>query len=90
MLAEAGRRPDDGPDRAGHRNAEETTMGSGITDADGYPVPVTVTAGETVPVVVAERGAGQGLRVGIRLSPPPGHSLWYITNLAGRAKSAVI
>ncbi|MFB7480229.1 hypothetical protein ACFUEM_38250 [Streptomyces anulatus] len=65
-------------------------MGSGITDADGYPVPVTVTAGEPAPVVVAERGAGQGRRVGIRLSPPAGELVWSCTPAAARELAAVL
>lgn len=65
-------------------------MGSGITDADGYPVPVTVTAGEPAQAVVAERGAGQGLRVGLRLSPPAGELVWSCTPAAARELAAVL
>ncbi|MFF8506225.1 hypothetical protein ACF07L_37120 [Streptomyces anulatus] len=65
-------------------------MGSGITDADGHPVPVAVTAGEPAQVVVAERAAGQGLRVGIRLSPPAGELVWSCTPAAARELAAVL
>ncbi|MGQ4719308.1 hypothetical protein ACUN22_37245 [Streptomyces anulatus] len=65
-------------------------MGSGITDADGHPVPVTVTAGEPAPVVTAERGEDRGLRVGIRLSPPAGELVWSCTPAAARELAAVL
>jgi hypothetical protein len=82
------RRPDGGLDAAGDRDTEETTMRSGITDADGHPVQVTVTAGETAPVAVGEEG--QGPRVGIRLSPPAGDLVWSCTPAAARELAAVL
>ncbi|MGW7097513.1 hypothetical protein [Streptomyces sp. NPDC054874] len=53
-------------------------MGSGITDADGHPVPVTVAAGEPGP------------RVSIRLSPPAGELVWSCTSGAARELAAVL
>ncbi|RPK80712.1 MULTISPECIES: hypothetical protein [Streptomyces] len=55
-------------------------MGSGITDADGHPVPVTVTAGEV----------GPDPRVGIRLSPPAGELVWSCAPEAARELAAVL
>ncbi|MFH9268634.1 hypothetical protein ACH4KN_30930 [Streptomyces sp. NPDC017546] len=65
-------------------------MGSGITDADGHPVPVTVTAGEPAPVAVAEPGANQGPRVGVRLSSPRGELVWSCTPGAARELAAAL
>ncbi|MDX3343269.1 MULTISPECIES: hypothetical protein [Streptomyces] len=75
-------------------------MGSGITDADGRPVPVTVTAGEPAPSTVAEGAAdpatatakdtGPAPRVGIRLSPPAGELVWTCTPESARELAAVL
>ncbi|MFH9397199.1 hypothetical protein [Streptomyces sp. NPDC017556] len=63
-------------------------MRSGITDADGHPVTVTVTAGEPAPFTV---GAGEsGPRVSIRLSPPAGELVWSCTSGAARELAAVL
>lgn len=90
MLAEAGRRSDDGLVTAGDRDTEETTMGSGITDADGHPVPVTVSAGDPAPGAVAAGDADRAPRVGIRLSPPAGELVWSCTPEAARELAAVL
>lgn len=55
-------------------------MGSGITDADGHGVPVTVSAGE----------AGPGPRVAIRLSPPSGELAWSCAPGAARELAAAL
>ncbi|MFJ8255374.1 hypothetical protein [Streptomyces sp. NPDC094466] len=63
-------------------------MNSGITDADGRPVPVTVTVGEPAPSTVA---AGEpGPRVSIRLSPPAGELVWSCTPGVARELAAVL
>ncbi|MEI7031775.1 hypothetical protein [Streptomyces pratensis] len=53
-------------------------MGSGITDADGHEVPVTVVVGKD----------GPAPRVGIRLSPPAGELRWSCTPQAARDLAA--
>ncbi|MFJ6444331.1 hypothetical protein [Streptomyces sp. NPDC091649] len=65
-------------------------MGSGITDADGHPVPVTVTAGEPAPAAVAAGEAGPAPRVGLRLSPPAGEIAWSCTPEAARELAAAL
>lgn len=61
-------------------------MNSGITDADGHPVPVTVAVGEPAPVTAG----GPGPRVSIRLSPPAGELVWSCTPGAARELAAVL
>ncbi|MFI1227636.1 MULTISPECIES: hypothetical protein [unclassified Streptomyces] len=65
-------------------------MGSGITDADGHPVPVTVTAGEPAPAGDAPGEDGPPPRVGIRLAPPAGELRWSCTPRAARELAAVL
>lgn len=64
-------------------------MRSGITDADGHPVPVTVTTGEPARFAVAA-GEQPGPRVSIRLSPPAGELVWSCTSGAARELAAVL
>lgn len=65
-------------------------MSSGITDADGHPVPVTVTAGEAAPVTVTAGEAAPAPRVGIRLAPPAGELVWSCTPAAARELAALL
>ncbi|WP_228992063.1 hypothetical protein [Streptomyces sp. DH8] len=61
-------------------------MDSGITDADGRPAPVTVTAGEPGTAADAE----PALRVGIRFPPPAGEAAWSCTPRAARELAAAL
>ncbi|MFD5944352.1 MULTISPECIES: hypothetical protein [Streptomyces] len=62
-------------------------MGSGITDADGHPVPVTVGAGG--PGAVAAPGGEPG-RVSLRFSPPAGELVWSCAPGAARELAAAL
>lgn len=66
------------------------SSGTGITDADGHPVPVTVTAGERMPVTATAGAPDAAPRVGIRLVPPAGELLWSCTPEAARELAAVL
>ncbi|MEV8449593.1 MULTISPECIES: hypothetical protein [unclassified Streptomyces] len=71
------------------------SSGTGITDADGHPVAVTVTAGGPTPPdsagpapAAAEGGSVPPSRIGIRLAPPTGELLWSCTPEAARELAA--
>ncbi|MFC8339512.1 hypothetical protein ACFUJX_21235 [Streptomyces rubiginosohelvolus] len=70
------------------------SSGTGITDADGRPVPITVTVEEHLPATVTAGGpapdAGPALapRIGIRLTPPAGELVWSSTPEAARELAA--
>ncbi|MFJ9324043.1 hypothetical protein [Streptomyces globisporus] len=61
------------------------SSGTGITDADGRPVPITVTAGGPAPTAP---DAGPAPRIGIRLTPPAGELVWSCTPEAARRLAA--
>ncbi|MFD6660468.1 hypothetical protein ACFWEB_35625 [Streptomyces parvus] len=68
------------------------SSGTGITDADGHPVAVTITAGGPAPrdpagPAPAEDSAPPS-RIGIRLTPPTGELLWSCTPEAARELAA--
>ncbi|MEU5368886.1 hypothetical protein ABZ362_07820 [Streptomyces sp. NPDC005951] len=73
------------------------SSGTGITDADGRPVPITVTVDEHVPTTPTAGGAAPTAldgdpapapRIGIRLTPPAGALVWSCTPEAARELAA--
>ncbi|WP_098899690.1 hypothetical protein [Streptomyces sp. st77] len=72
--------------------------GTEITDADGHPVAVTITAGGPAPRDPAGPGPAAPAapaedfvplsRIGIRLTPPTGELLWSCTPEAARELAA--
>ncbi|MGW6583963.1 hypothetical protein ACWF76_32010 [Streptomyces globisporus] len=73
------------------------SSGTGITDADGHPVPVAVTvdehrsatakAGGPAPTA-PDDGPAPAPRIGIRLTPPAGEFVWSCTPEAARELAA--
>ncbi|MEU7330599.1 hypothetical protein [Streptomyces parvus] len=71
------------------------SSGTGITDADGHPVAVTITAGGPAPrdpagpaPAAPEAGSVPPPRIGIRLTPQTGELLWSCTPEAARELAA--
>ncbi|MCC8476430.1 hypothetical protein LMJ41_00735 [Streptomyces globisporus] len=71
------------------------SSGTGITDADGRPVAVTVTAGGPAPrdpagptPATPGEDPASAPRIGIRLTPPTGELLWSCTPEAARELAA--
>ncbi|MFC8660350.1 hypothetical protein ACFUCT_34835 [Streptomyces parvus] len=71
------------------------SSGTGITDADGHPVAVTITAGGPAPrdpagpaPAAPEAGSVPPPRIGIRLTPRTGELLWSCTPEAARELAA--
>ncbi|MGQ4726491.1 hypothetical protein ACUN3E_02425 [Streptomyces sp. Ju416(a)] len=71
------------------------SSGTGITDADGRPVEVTVTAGGPAPrdpagptPATPGEDPASAPRIGIRLTPPTGELLWSCTPEAARELAA--
>ncbi|WYB29393.1 hypothetical protein V6574_02520 [Streptomyces sp. SM1P] len=75
------------------------SSGTGITDADGRPVPITVTVDEHLPATATAGGPApddgsaptapdgdptSAPRIGIRLTPPAGELVWSCTPEAAR------
>lgn len=73
------------------------SSGTGITDADGHPVPVTVTVDEHTPATVIadaptapDNTPAPAPRIGIRLTPPAGELVWSCTPEAARELAAAL
>ncbi|KFK86400.1 hypothetical protein IX27_28095 [Streptomyces sp. JS01] len=73
------------------------SSGTGITDADGRPVPITVTVDEHLPATATAGGPAPTApdgdptpapRIGIRLTPPAGELVWSCTPEAARELAA--
>ncbi|MFD4595858.1 hypothetical protein [Streptomyces rubiginosohelvolus] len=75
------------------------SSGTGITDADGRPVPITVTVDEHMPAtataggpapIAPDAGPAPAPRIGIRLTPPAGELVWSCTPEAARELAAAL
>ncbi|MFE2505330.1 hypothetical protein [Streptomyces rubiginosohelvolus] len=68
------------------------SSGTGITDADGRPVPIKVIVDEHMPATATAGGpapdAAPAPRIGIRLTPPAGELVWSCTPEAARELAA--
>ncbi|MGW4629508.1 hypothetical protein [Streptomyces rubiginosohelvolus] len=73
------------------------SSGTGITDADGRPVPITITVDEHMPPTATaggpapaapDAGPAPAPRIGIRLTPPAGALVWSCTPEAARELAA--